>query len=101
MSSECHTRLVLLEKPACRRSPGVTGTVPPSMRTHVKEEGAHPDPRARDLMSLTLEPRRRLPTQDRERPDREPVLLADALGEVMAVLAEVDPDLLHTSGSQT
>lgn len=52
-------------------------------------------------MSLTLEPRRRLPTQDRERPDREPVLLADALGEVMAVLAEVDPDLLHTSGSQT
>lgn len=37
------------------------------------------------------------PQEGRERIDREPVVLADALGDVMAALTEVDPDLLDVS----
>ncbi|NKZ01787.1 hypothetical protein [Nocardiopsis alborubida] len=60
----------------------------------MKEEGAHPGPRARSPMAITLDPRRRLPHQDRDRTDRDPVVLADALGDVMTALTDVDPDLL-------
>ncbi|WDZ88631.1 hypothetical protein [Nocardiopsis sp. HUAS JQ3] len=45
-------------------------------------------------MATTLDPRRRLPHQDRDRTDRDPVVLADALGDVMTALTDVDPDLL-------
>ncbi|WP_150237619.1 hypothetical protein [Nocardiopsis quinghaiensis] len=60
----------------------------------------HPDPRARNLMATTLDPRRHLPHQDRDRTDREPVVLADALGDVMTALTEVDPDLLVVHRSE-
>lgn len=49
-------------------------------------------------MATTLDPRRRLPHQDRDRTDREPVVLADALGEVVADLTEADPDLSSARG---
>ncbi|WP_017570572.1 hypothetical protein [Nocardiopsis halotolerans] len=44
-------------------------------------------------MATTLDPRRHLPHQDRDRTAREPVVLSEALGDVMAALTDVDPDL--------
>lgn len=54
-------------------------------------------------MATTLDPRRTPHNRsDRHhRVDREPVVLADALPEVLTTLAEVDPDLLDVSDPQT
>ncbi len=79
---------------APERSPGVTETGTAEYAKTRRRRARTPGRRARSPMATTLDPRRHLPHQDRDRTDREPVVLADALGDVMAALTEVDPDLL-------
>ncbi|WP_155989200.1 hypothetical protein [Nocardiopsis sp. CNT312] len=65
------------------------------MRTHTKEEGADHPTAARHPMATTLGPRRHVPHQRQdthEHTDREPVVLADALGEVIAALGGPPPE---------
>ena len=52
-------------------------------------------------MATTLDPRRTPHNSTENHADREPVVLGDALAEVLTVLAEVDPDLLDRSTPQT
>src|SRR5699024_3234571 len=51
-------------------------------------------------MATTLDPRRTPHNSTENHADREPVVLGDALAEVLTVLAEVDPDLLDRSTPQ-
>jgi hypothetical protein len=49
-------------------------------------------------MATTLDPRRHPSPTDTRPAGREPVVLADALGDVMAALTDVDPDLFVVQG---
>ena len=51
-------------------------------------------------MTTTLDPRRTPRTSKEHRAYREPVVLGDALAEVLTALAEADPDLLDRSTPQ-
>ncbi len=51
-------------------------------------------------MTTTLDPRRTPRTSKEHHADREPVVLGDALAEVLTALAEADPDLLDRSTPQ-
>ena len=51
-------------------------------------------------MATTLDPRRTPRHSKEHHAEREPVVLGDALAEVLTALAEVDPDLLDRSTPQ-
>ncbi|WP_304455254.1 hypothetical protein [Nocardiopsis sp. YSL2] len=52
-------------------------------------------------MATTLDPRRRPSPTDTSRTEREPVVLSDALGDVMTALTAADPDLALVPGGDT
>ncbi|MFD3687766.1 hypothetical protein ACFWTE_23480 [Nocardiopsis sp. NPDC058631] len=49
-------------------------------------------------MAITLDPRRHPSGPAPDRTEREPVVLADALGDVLAALTDLDPDLALVPG---
>lgn len=52
-------------------------------------------------MATTLDPRRHPFPADAHPTERDPVVLSDALGDVMAALTAVDPDLALVHGGDT
>ncbi|MEE2040704.1 hypothetical protein Q8791_26140 [Nocardiopsis sp. CT-R113] len=49
-------------------------------------------------MATTLDPRRHPSSPAPDRTEREPVVLADAFGDVLAALTDLDPDLALVPG---
>ncbi|GAB2488828.1 hypothetical protein [Nocardiopsis aegyptia] len=52
-------------------------------------------------MATTLDPRRHPAPTDTRPAEREPVVLSDALGDVMTALTAVDPDLALVQGGDS